>query len=126
MNQKRATIKEVALKAGVCRTTVSHAFSGKRPVSKKLKQRICKIAEELSYKPHYAAQILHTGRSRTIGVLVRDLINQYNSLYLQEIEEVASKRGYRVYICLTGTDEDRVCRYLNDFVHGQEIGRAHV
>lgn len=119
---KRATIQQVAQKAGVCKTTVSHALSGRRPVSPALKQKILRIAEQLGYRPHYAAQVLPKGQTKTIAVLVRDLINQYNSCYLQAIEQAASARGYRVYVCVTGTDQDNIRDYLDSFGHGQADG----
>ena len=121
-SRKRPTIKDVAVKAGVCKTTVSHAFSGKRPVSVSLKRRILRTAEKLRYRPHYIAQTLPTGQTRTIAVLVRDLINQYNSLYLQAIEEAASARGYHVYVCIVGTSQDKIAGYLRNFSNGQADG----
>lgn len=121
-NNNRPTIKQVALEAGVCKTTVSHAFSGRRPVSEEVKKRIMRVAKKLGYQPHYAAQILPHGRTKTIAVLVRDLINQYNTVYLQAIEHAAWIRGYRVYVCLTGTDQEKIQNYLANFSNGQADG----
>ncbi|NIA06477.1 MAG: substrate-binding domain-containing protein [Actinobacteria bacterium] len=118
----RPTIKDVAVKAGVCKTTVSHAFSGRRPVGAKLKRRILRAAKKLGYQPHYIAQTLPRGHSKTIAVLVRDLINQYNAFYLQAIEQAASARGYHVYVCIVGTTQDKIAGYLQDFTHGRADG----
>ncbi len=122
VRKKRPTIKQVAKEAGVCRATVSHALSGKRPVSESMKQRVLQVADQLGYRPHYLAQNLIRGYSKAIAVLVRDLINPYNPLYLQAIEQAASDRGYRVYVCVVGTDRDKISNYLDKFSNGQADG----
>lgn len=119
---KRPTIQQVADTAGVCKTTVSHAFSGRRPVSDTVRRKILRVAEQLGYRPHYVAQSLLRGHTKTIAVLVRDLVNPYNSLYLQAIEQSAWARGYRVYVCACGTDQDKIASYLGSFSNGQADG----
>ena len=121
-NNNRPTIKQVAEQAGVCKTTVSHAFSGRRPVNEDVKGRILRVAKQLGYQPHYAARILPKGRTKTIVVLVRDLVNQFNSFYIEAIEQAVWARGYRLYVCITGTNQQKIQRYLADFSNGQADG----
>lgn len=64
---KRATIADVAALAGVSKSTVSHALSGKRPISAETRHRIQQAIAELGYQPNPVAQRLAGGRSRTIG-----------------------------------------------------------
>jgi DNA-binding LacI/PurR family transcriptional regulator len=64
---KRATIADVAARAGVSKSTVSHALSGKRPISTETRQRILQAINELGYQPHLVAQRLAGQQSRTIG-----------------------------------------------------------
>ena len=65
---KRATIADVATLAGVSKSTVSHTFSGKRPISPGTRQRVLEAAETLGYRPDPVAQRLAGGRSHpTIG-----------------------------------------------------------
>jgi DNA-binding LacI/PurR family transcriptional regulator len=63
-----ASIEEVAREAGVSITTVSHVFSGKRPVAPDTRRRVVAVAERLDYRPHRAARGLATGRTMTIGL----------------------------------------------------------
>ena len=63
-----ASIDEVAREAGVSITTVSHVFSGKRPVATETRRRVLAAAERLRYRPHRAARGLATGRTMTIGL----------------------------------------------------------
>jgi DNA-binding LacI/PurR family transcriptional regulator len=64
---KRPTISDVAALAGVAKSTVSHALSGKRPISQKTRQRVQEAIDELGYRPDPVAQRLAGGRSWTIG-----------------------------------------------------------
>ncbi len=64
---KRPTISDVAALAGVAKSTVSHALSGKRPISPKTRQRVQEAIDELGYRPDPVAQRLAGGRSWTIG-----------------------------------------------------------
>ncbi|HHV62512.1 MAG TPA: LacI family transcriptional regulator [Firmicutes bacterium] len=63
------TIREVARYAGVSKTTVSHALSGRRPVAEKTKAKIAQVIEELGYHPNSAAQSLATKRTGILGMV---------------------------------------------------------
>jgi DNA-binding LacI/PurR family transcriptional regulator len=63
----RATIEDVARRAGVTKSTVSHALSGKRPVSPETRRRIDEAIAALGYRPNPVAQRLAAGRSGAIG-----------------------------------------------------------
>ncbi|MEO3844884.1 LacI family DNA-binding transcriptional regulator [Streptomyces sp. B22F1] len=65
-------IAGVAARAGVSRTTVSHALSGKRPVSPRVLKRVQEAMAELGYVPRRAAQTLKSGASQIAGLIVQD------------------------------------------------------
>ncbi|UFU05348.1 LacI family DNA-binding transcriptional regulator [Ruania halotolerans] len=69
----KPTIGDVAARAGVTKATVSHAFSGRRPISDPTKARVFAAAEELQWLPSASARALATRRANAIGiVLARD------------------------------------------------------
>ncbi len=65
----RATIADVARQAGVTKSTVSHALSGKRPVSPETRRRIEDAIARLGYRPNPVAQRLAAGRTGAIGLI---------------------------------------------------------
>ncbi len=65
----RATIEDVARRAGVTKSTVSHALSGKRPVSVETRRRIDAAILALGYRPNPVAQRLAAGRSGAVGFI---------------------------------------------------------
>jgi DNA-binding LacI/PurR family transcriptional regulator len=67
---KRLNIGEVARRAGVARSTVSYALSGKRAISAEKREHILRLVEELGYRPNASARALAEGRSRTVGLVI--------------------------------------------------------
>ena len=65
----RPTINEVAKRAGVAKTTVSHAISGKRPVAAATRERIFKAMHDLQYSPSPIARRLAGSPSHTIALV---------------------------------------------------------
>lgn len=67
---RRTTIADIAARAGVSKSTVSHALSGKRPISLATQKRIRAVIEEVGYRPSVVAQRLAgAGHTRTIGLV---------------------------------------------------------
>lgn len=68
MNEDMATIKDVALVAGVSHMTVSRALNNSPMIAPATRELVLKVAAELNYKPNYNAKSLVTSKSYTIGV----------------------------------------------------------
>lgn len=64
-----ASIIDVARRAGVSKTTVSHAISGRRTVAEKTKQRIFQAIVELDYVPNSVARNLASGKTHILGFM---------------------------------------------------------
>jgi DNA-binding LacI/PurR family transcriptional regulator len=63
-------IGEIARRAGVSRSTVSYALSGKRTVSEATRRRIQEVIDELDFRPNASARALKEGRTRTLGLVI--------------------------------------------------------
>lgn len=73
MSTRRATIADVARRAGVSASTASVVFSGKTPVSDATRERVRDAAEALGYTgPDPRAASLRRGRSGIVGVVFRE------------------------------------------------------
>jgi LacI family transcriptional regulator len=90
----RVTIRDVAKKAKVSVSTVSHALNGYSDVSESTRRHILKIAEELNYKPSMMARGLVSGKSNLIGVLLPAITPSFWASILEGIEEVLQEHGY--------------------------------
>ena len=100
-----ASIKEVALKAGVSIATVSRVINEMGPVAAETRQRILAAIDQLRYVPHGAARSLITNQTDTIGVLLPDLYGEFFSEVIRGIDLAARRSGFHVLI--SGFHSDR-------------------
>ncbi len=98
-------IGDVADKAGVSKSTVSQYLNGRfNYMSAETKKRIRSTIEELNYIPNPLAQSLKTDRTRTIGVIVRDITGFFTSRVLRGIDDFCKEYKYDVLIHNTDFD----------------------
>jgi DNA-binding LacI/PurR family transcriptional regulator len=96
---------DVAERAGVSRTLVSLIFSDKPGASQETRDRVLAAADELSYQPDRAAQLLARGRSRTLGVLT-DVKQTFQAEMLGTVYDAAETAGYDVLLSASGPTRD--------------------
>ncbi len=108
-------MSDVAKRAGVALTTVSHTLSGKRPVSDEVKQRIYKAIEELGYSPHPIARALATKRTRTISLHfpapIPDVFKPQVG-FVVSAAETATSEGYALHLWTSPDDHQELLRMI--------------
>ena len=107
-----ANIKDVALRAGVSVTTVSHVVNGTRFVSETARQRVEKAVRELGYVPSAVARSLKHNTTRTFGMVIPNNSNPYFAEIIQGAEERCFAAGYNVILCNSNDDPERQAAYL--------------
>lgn len=95
---KRATIKQVAMLAGVSTQTVSRVINNRPDVSPETRQRVQKIIEEVGYQPSALARSLIQKRSYTLGVVTAGLKFIGPSRTLNGITSKAEELGYALLL----------------------------
>jgi DNA-binding LacI/PurR family transcriptional regulator len=114
---KRATIADVAARAGVSRSTVSYALSEKRPISEETRQRIQQAIEELEYRPNPVAKRLSSGeKSRNIGFVLPLVMPEFTGLEMKFIagaSKVINQADYN-FVLLAHSDRnpDNLIRFV--------------
>ncbi len=103
----RATVKDVARRAGVSPKTVSNVMNGIVPVSGPTRLRVEQAMAELDYVPNLSARGLRNGRSGVIALALPDLATPYSAEVAHHIVEVAHEQGWIVQIEETGSDPQR-------------------
>jgi len=105
----RATIADVAREAGVHASTVSRALNPatRGMVTDAVAQRVTEVADRLGWRPSAVAAGLRTRKSRTIGILVPDLINPIFPPILHAVETVLAAQGYVTLVANTDNDAAR-------------------
>jgi LacI family transcriptional regulator len=116
------TIADVARRVGVSPSTVSHALSRKRPVSRELRQQIQMAIQEMGYRPHFAARSLVNRKTGMIGLLVSELYNPATGALVEAFEKALFERGYKMLLGLVLGDTARLESYLHEFGSGMVEG----
>lgn len=103
---KRATLTEVAEKAGVSVITASRALRGQSHVAAATRKKVQAAANALDYTPDVLAQTMRGSRSRLLGVFLLG----FRSIILHEllagIETEANRLGYGLVVINVGIDDN--------------------
>ena len=107
MDQKPATIKEIAKRLNVSVSTVSRALHNHPGIGLHTRMQVKKLAVELHYEPNQAAISFKKGRTFTIGVILPNLGEEFFALAINSIEDTAAKNNYTVLIGQSHDDMER-------------------
>jgi DNA-binding LacI/PurR family transcriptional regulator len=98
------TLKDVARLAGVSTTTVSRTLSNPQRVNSETRERVQQAAEAIGYTGNEMARSLRQKDTRTIGLIISDILNPFHAQVAGGLERYASERGYSAILC--HSDED--------------------
>lgn len=107
-----ASIKDVALRAQVSTTTVSHVVNHTRFVSDKVRAEVEAAIRELGYVPSAVARSLKSNTTKTIGMLIPNCSNPYFAEIVRSVEDHCFGAGYTLILCNTDDDPHRQGAYL--------------
>lgn len=94
-------LEEIALLAGVSRTTASYVINGKAKkyrVSDKTIEKVMAVVKEYNYQPNAVAAGLRAGKTRSIGIIIPDLENISYTRIANYIEQLVRKEGYQLLL----------------------------
>jgi LacI family transcriptional regulator len=107
-----ASIKDVAKEAGVSIATVSRVLNDVDVVNEETKKKVQDAIKKLGYRPNIVARSLKTQKSRTIGIIIPDISNQFYPEIVRGAEDVANIYNYNIMLCNTDLDPDKEMEYL--------------
>ena len=103
-NPSTITISDVAEKAGVSTATVSRFINDSGPVSNRVADRIERVMAELNYVPNAAAQQLASQKTSVIGLLIKNIHNDFFGPLLLGIESSVRQAGYNLLVAIQQSD----------------------
>ncbi|MEQ6898110.1 LacI family DNA-binding transcriptional regulator [Microbacterium sp. KR10-403] len=95
---RRATMKDVAARAGVGLSTVSRVVSGKGGVAPAKVRAVEKAVRELNFSRNDSAHTLRTGSSAMIGMVVTNISDPFFSALIKGVEGRARERDLVVLV----------------------------
>ena len=97
-SKRVATIKDVAALADVSWKTVTNVVHNRPNVRPSTRQRVLDAIKQLDYHPGLAGRQLRQGRSKTLTLIVPDVLNPYFSKLMWSTIVAADQRGYAVFV----------------------------
>jgi LacI family transcriptional regulator len=103
----RASMREVAERAGVAMSSVSRVLSGHPDVSPTMRDRVMAVVGELGYQPDLLAQSLRRRATRSVGFVVGDIANPLLAEIVQGAERTLRDVGYSMLLTNSENDPER-------------------
>lgn len=104
---KRATITDVARDAGVSLKTVSRVMNGVQSVDARMRDEVLAAAKRLGYRPHRGAAMMRSGRSSTVGMIIRDMTNPFYSTVAAGAADEAEEHSCLLITCSSEGSPER-------------------
>ena len=102
-SSKKATIIEVARRAGVSTATAGRVLGSYGYASEAIQEKVRAAAKALGYRPNRLARGFKTGKTQTIGVIAGDIESPFYASVLRGVADLARAKGFGVLV--TNSDE---------------------
>ena len=115
--QNNTTIKILADRLGLSKGTISKALKDSHEISITTKNKVLEAAHELNYKPNHFASGLKSRKSRTIAVIIPEIVDSFFSLAIKGIEAVAQQNGFHINVYISNDlilKEEEIIKVLSD------------
>ena len=116
------TLKELAKQLNVSVSTVSKALNGSPEISEATAKRIKELAKHLNYQPNKIALSLKSNQTKTIGVIIPDIMNRFFAKVLYSIQQEATNLGYNIITCISNESYEKERDSLKILANGSVDG----
>jgi len=116
--KQKITLKKIAKEFGVSISTVSKALKNSHEISLEVKERIQAFAKYYHYKPNNLALNLRNQKTKTIGVIIPEIVHHFFTTVITGIEKLANDKGYNVMICLSNESYEKEVLNMDMLANG--------
>ena len=109
----KVTIKEIAERANVSKSTISRVLNNSGPVSERTRRLVMDTVQELDYRPNEIARSLSRGKTHSIGIIMQDIRNPYYANACWYADRLFERYGFNSIISNADNDPDREDAFLN-------------
>ncbi|MBC7439783.1 MAG: LacI family DNA-binding transcriptional regulator [Flavobacterium sp.] len=105
--KKKVTLKQIAKELDVSISTVSKSLRDSSEISEDTRLKVQAFAKLYNYKPNNIALSLKNQRTKTIGIIIPEIVHHFFATVISGIEQVANENGYTVIVCLSNESFDK-------------------
>ncbi len=99
MKKHQITIKDIAKKLNISPSTVSRALKDHPDINLETREAVKEMARKYNYRPNKIALSLLQNQSKTIGVIIPEIIHHFFSSVISGIEDIFYEQNYNIIIC---------------------------
>ena len=114
----KATLKQIAKELNVSVSTVSKALNDSPEISELTKVKIKEYAKLKNYKPNVIGLNLKNRKTKTIGVIIPNILNSFFAKVFSGIEKIADEKGYNVIMCISNESLEKETHTLEMLSNG--------
>jgi LacI family transcriptional regulator len=107
MKKGTITIKDIASELNISPSTVSRALADNPLVKPATRKAVKELAKKYNYQPNYTALSLRSNKTKTLGIIIPQIVHEFFALVIRGIEDFAYSNGYNVIISSTHESYER-------------------
>ena len=119
---KKINLKFIAQHFNVSIATVSKSLKDSHEISTEMRSKIQKFAQEHNYRPNVFALNLKNKRSKSIGIIIPNILNLFFAKVFSGIEKIANKEGYNLVICISNDSYQKEVEAIETLINGTVDG----
>jgi LacI family transcriptional regulator len=124
MHAKPSLMQDVAARACVSVTTVSHVLNETRPVARGTRERVLSAARELNYYKNTPARLLARGRGDAFGLIISDIENPFFAQLIKAFEIACLGHGMTTLLSTTNYDTEQAGKAVRRMIESKVAGVA--
>lgn len=120
--KKKVTLKQIARELDVSISTVSKSLRNSLEIGEETRLKVQAFAKFYHYKPNNIALSLKNRKTKTIGIIIPEIVHYFFSTVINGIEQIANENGYSVIICLSDDSFDKEVLNMEMLANGSIDG----
>jgi LacI family transcriptional regulator len=120
--KRKVTLKQIAKELDVSISTVSKSLRNSLEIGEDTRLKVQAFAKFYNYKPNNIALSLKNRKTKTIGIIIPEIVHHFFSTVINGIEQVANENGYSVIICLSDDSFDKEVLNMEMLANGSIDG----
>ncbi|WP_417942799.1 LacI family DNA-binding transcriptional regulator [Flavobacterium sp. RS13.1] len=120
--KRKVTLKQIAKELDVSISTVSKSLRNSSEIGEETRLKVQAFAKFYNYKPNNIALSLKNRKTKSIGIIIPEIVHYFFSTVINGIEQVANENGYSVVICLSDDSFDKEVLNMEMLANGSIDG----
>ena len=120
--KRKITLKQIAKELDVSISTVSKSLRNSAEIGEETRLKVQAFAKFYNYKPNNIALSLKNRKTKTIGIIIPEIVHHFFSTVINGVEQVAIEHGYSVIICLSDDSFDKEVLNMEMLANGSIDG----